>query len=72
MGASKRKHEVMKIIDEQINDYLFIMIRDNIRSKIIRQTSNQLYDKIHDEMIVNVNSQVRRQVYHQVIRNVKL
>jgi len=72
VGASKRKHEVMKIIDEQINDYLFIMIRDNIRSKIIRQTSNQLYDKIHDEMIVNVNSQVRRQVYHQVIRNVKL
>jgi hypothetical protein len=72
VGASKRKHKVMEIIDEQINDYLFIMIRDNIRSKIIRQTSNQLYDKIHDEMIVHVNSQVRRQVYHQVIQNIKL
>lgn len=62
----------MKIIDDQINDYLFIMIRDNIRSKIIRQTSDQLYGKIHDEIIVHVNRQVRRQVYHQVIQNVKL
>jgi hypothetical protein len=63
----------MKIYGEQINDYMYIMIRNKIRDKIREQTSNQVFSKTYDEVIVPIdNSQVRRQVYHQVKQNVKL
>jgi hypothetical protein len=63
----------MKINTEQINAYMYIMIRNKIRDKISGQTSNQAFIKIYDEVILPVNnSKVRTQVYHQVKQNLKL
>jgi len=72
VGASKRKHEVMKDVSHTIDNKMNIGVRNTLRVLVKSQVNDQVEARIASQVWTQIREQVCLQVWTQIKENIEL